>query len=54
MFYAISHGVHRGILRPGKYDEREIFIKKLKSMCVNVNFDTYGMFGKQPVWEMTF
>ena len=54
LFYAISHGVHRGILRPGKNDEREIFIKKLKSMCVNVNFDTYGMFGKQPVWGDDF
>ena len=41
-------------MRPGKNDEREIFIKKLKSMCVNVNFDTYGMFGIQPVWGDEF
>ena len=31
VFYAISHGVH-SILRPGKLDERKIFIKKLKKM----------------------
>ena len=30
IFYAISHGVHRGNLRQGKSDEREIFISKLK------------------------
>ncbi len=54
LFYAISHGVHRGILRPGKSDEREIFIRKLKSICENVNFDTYGMFGRQPVWGDDF
>ena len=54
IFYAISHGVHRGILRPGKTDEREIFIKKLKSKCKEISFDTYGMFGIQPVWGDEF
>ena len=54
IFYAISHGVHRGILRPGKKDEREIFINKLKKKCFKVKFDTYGMFGKQPVWGDEF
>ncbi len=54
LFYAISHGVHRGSLRPGKTDEREIFINKLKKKCNNIIFDTYGMFGKQPVWGDEF
>ena len=27
IFYAISHGVHRGVLRTGKKDEREVFYK---------------------------
>ena len=54
IFYAISHGVHRGILRPGKSDEREVFIKKLKKKCFKVKFDTYGMFGRQPVWGDEF
>ena len=54
VFYAISHGVHRGVLRSGKIDEREIFINKLKKSCENIKFDTYGMFGKQPIWGRTF
>ena len=39
-FFALSHGVHRGILRPGKTDEREIFIKKLKSKCKEISFES--------------
>ena len=54
MFYAISHGVHRGILRKGKLDEREIFIKQLIKNCKDVKFDIYGMFNKQPVWGNDF
>ena len=54
VFYAISHGVHRGVLRTGKKDEREIFISKLKKKCKNIAFDTYGMFGKQPIWGESF
>ena len=54
LFYAMSHGVHRGILRPGKKDVRETFIKKLKDKCKNIKFDTYGMFGRQPVWGEEF
>ncbi len=54
LFYAISHGVHRGNLRPGKVDEREIFIKKLIKKTKNVTFDTYGMFGRQPIWGDDF
>ena len=54
LFYAMSHGVHRGILRPGKKDVRETFIKKLKGKCKNIKFDTYGMFGRQPVWGEEF
>ena len=54
IFFAISHGVHRGLLRPGKTDEREIFISKLKKLCDDVSFDTYGMFGKQPIWGNEF
>ncbi len=54
LFYAISHGVHRGILRPGKIDEREIFVANLMKKTNGVKFDTYGMFGKQPVWGNDF
>ena len=54
IFYAISHGVHRGNLRPGKNDERELFISKLKQKNLGIKFDTYGMFGVQPVWGNEF
>ena len=54
LFYAISHGVHRGNLRPGKIDEREQFILKLKKKTNGIKFDLYGMFGIQPVWGNEF
>ena len=54
VFYAISHGVHRGTLRKGKMDEREIFIKKLLNKSKNINYDIYGMFKRQPVWGDEF
>jgi hypothetical protein len=42
LFFAMSHGVHRGILKKGKFDEREIFLKKLIKYNKNINFDFYG------------
>ncbi len=54
IFYAISHGVHRGNLRPGKRDEREIFVSKLMRISKEIKFDTFGMFGKQPIWGNEF
>ena len=29
VFFALSHGVHRGILKKGKHDERADFVNKL-------------------------
>ena len=54
IFYAISHGVHRGNLRYGKIDEREIFISKLRKKTKDAKFDTYGMNGIQPIWGNEF
>ena len=42
------------VLRSGKQDERETFIRKLKNKCKDITFDTYGMFGKQPIWGEDF
>ena len=50
VFFAMSHGVHRGVLKRGKFDERENFINKLIKVTPNVRFDLYGMNGVQPVW----
>ncbi len=50
VFFALSHGVHRGILKSGKDDNRAIFIKKLMETTENVKFDLYGVNNIQPIW----
>ena len=50
VFFAMSHGVHRGVLKKGKFDEREIFIEKLKKLTPNIKYDLYGIKKNQPIW----
>ena len=50
VFFALSHGVHRGVLKIGKTDDRVNFIKKLKEITPNVKFDLYGLDKVQPIW----
>ncbi len=50
VFFAMSHGVHRGVLKKGKFDQREIFINNLMKITPNVRFDLYGMNNIQPLW----
>ena len=50
----MSHGVHRGVLKRGKIDPREYFIKKLIKKNTNIKFDIYGMNSKQPIWADEF
>ncbi len=54
VFFAMSHGVHRGELKSGKEDDREKFINKLISLNKNLKFDVYGMNNVQPVWADQF
>ncbi|MDC0473066.1 glycosyltransferase [Pelagibacteraceae bacterium] len=54
VFFAMSHGVHRGVLKKGKFDKRENIIEKLISKTPNIRFDLYGMKNKQPVWADNF
>jgi glycosyltransferase involved in cell wall biosynthesis len=54
VFFAMSHGVHRGVLKKGKFDEREIFINKLKKLTPNIKYDLYGMDSNQPIWADNF
>ncbi len=54
VFFAMSHGVHRGGLKKGKTDDREIFINKLIKKNSNINFDIYGMNDVQPIWGDIF
>ena len=46
----MSHGVHRGILKKGKFDKREKFLNKLVSIIPNIKFDLYGINNVQPIW----
>ena len=50
----MSHGVHRGNLKKGKTDNREIFINKLINKNKNLKFDVYGMNNVQPIWGENF
>ena len=54
VFFAMSHGVHRGQLKKGKNDDREIFINKLINKNKNIKFDVYGMNNVQPIWGDQF
>ena len=54
VFFAMSHGVHRGQLKRGKFDDRELFINKLLKKNDNIDFDIYGMNGIQPIWGQDF
>jgi len=54
VFFAMSHGVHRGELKKGKFDDRELFINKLRKLNKEINFDIYGMNNVQPVWGDNF
>ncbi len=50
VFFALSHGVHRGILKNRAFDDREHFIKKLINTCKDIKFDIYGINKIQPIW----
>ncbi len=55
LFFAMSHGVHRGVLKKGKKDKRENFLEKLiKISDKNIKFDLYGFSNRQPVWGDEF
>ena len=51
LFFAMSHGVHRGILKKGKFDKRALFVQELKKKNPNIKFDLYGLDNKQPIWS---
>ena len=54
LFFALSHGVHRGILKKGKIDNREFFIKKLVEINNEIRFNLFGIDNKQPIWAEEF
>ena len=50
VFFALSHGVHRGVLKTGKIDDRINFLKQLSEITPDVKFDIYGIDKVQPIW----
>ena len=50
VFFALSHGVHRGVLKSGKTDDRITFLKNLVNITPDVKFDIYGIDKVQPIW----
>lgn len=54
LFFAMSHGVHRGNLKEGKSDKREIFLNQLIKKNNEIKFDIYGMNNVQPIWGQEF
>ena len=54
LFFAMSHGVHRGKLKKGKYDEREKFLDKLQNKLKDIDFDFFGYDNKEPLWADEF
>jgi len=54
VFFAMSHGVHRGGLKTGKFDDREKLINKIIKKNDAITFDIYGMNNVQPVWGDDF
>jgi glycosyltransferase involved in cell wall biosynthesis len=54
LFFAMSHGVHRGQLKKGKSDNRENFINELVKKNNDIVFDLYGLNNIQPIWGNEF
>ena len=50
VFFALSHGVHRGVLKSGKIDDRITFLNKLRTKTPDIKFDIYGINRIQPIW----
>ena len=54
IFYAMSHGVNRAILKQGTEDERVTFLDNLVKKIPGVKYDFYGFSNKQPIWGNEF
>ncbi len=54
LFYAMSHGVNRAILKKGKNDSRIHFLNSLIKKLDNIDYDFYGFQNKEPIWGNEF
>lgn len=53
IFFALSHGVHRGVLKKGKVDDR-IKILNIISKNKDIKTNFFGFKEMQPIWSNTF
>jgi glycosyltransferase involved in cell wall biosynthesis len=54
IFYAVSHGVNRGILKKNKTDERYNFLKLLMTRSDDFTYNIFGFNNIQPIWGNQF
>ncbi len=54
LFYAMSHGVNRAVLKEGLEDNRLNFLDKLIKKIPNLKYDFYGFANRQPIWGNDF
>ena len=54
LFYAMSHGVNRAVLKEGIEDDRIVFLNKLVKKISDIKYDFYGFANKQPIWGNEF
>jgi hypothetical protein len=54
IFYAVSHGVNRGILKKNKIDERFNFLKSLISKSNTLTYNIFGFNNIEPIWGNKF
>jgi glycosyltransferase involved in cell wall biosynthesis len=54
IFYGVSHGVNRGVLKKNKIDERFNFLKLLTSVSSDITYNIFGFNNIQPVWGNKF
>ena len=54
LFYAMSHGVNRAVLKDGIEDNRVQILDKLVKKIPNIKYDFFGFSNKQPIWGNDF
>ena len=54
LFYAMSHGVNRAVLKDGIEDDRISILDNLVKKIPDIKYDFYGFANKQPIWGNDF
>ena len=54
LFFALSHGVNYGRLKPTNIDERETFLNELLQKNQKLTFNILGYASEQPKWNYSY